>query len=115
MAIRVMLDALSGLPNPVWTLAGEQESEFWTRLETLLPLQAPEVTERPHLLGYRGFVLEATEPAAAERITVYGGTVFRGSEGLKDADRALEKWLLGSAPAAVNPKLISQIEQELGT
>jgi hypothetical protein len=41
--------------------------------------------------------------------------VWQGSASLKDAGRALEKWLLKTAPAAVNPKLISQIDQELGT
>lgn len=115
MAIKVMLDALSGLPNPVWTLDAQQEQEFWARLETLAPVQAPDAIERPNLLGYRGFSLQATGPAPAKTITIYGGTVWQGSASLRDAGRALEKWLLKTAPASVNPMLISQINQELGT
>jgi hypothetical protein len=114
MAIKVMLDALSGLPNPVWTLDSEQETEFWSRLKTLQPVRAEEATERPHKLGYRGFTLQSTGPAPAGEITIYGGTVWQGNAGLKDAERALEKWLLKTAPDSINPRLVSQIEQELG-
>lgn len=120
MAIEVVLDALSGRPNPVWTLTQAKEVEF---LSLLTAIESRAVTEgqprlEPPLLGYRGFEIRSLDgKSLPEKIRVFGGTVRLGKSSYLDADRELEKWLWQSAAQQARaPKvLIEAIGRELGS
>ena len=114
---RVELDVFSGRPNPAWGLTAGQAAQFAGLLAALpeAPAAAP-----PGQLGYRGFIVQLTDPAtqAATTVQVYGGTVWvtAGADTAQRADqgRALERWLLATAgPSQVDAEVLAMIENEL--
>lgn len=120
MAIEVMLDALSGRPNPVWTLTQAEEAEFLSRLTGFESRAVTEGQPRlePPLLGYRGFEIRSPDGRLLpEKVRVFGGTVRSNKSSYSDVDRELEKWLLQSAAqqARVPKGLIEAIGRELGS
>ena len=117
MAIEVVLDALSGRPNPVWTLSQAEEAEFLT---LLIGLESRGATEgqtalEPPLLGYRGFEIRSPNgQPLTEKIKVFGGTVRLDKSYYPDVNRELEKWLVQSAAqhARAPKELIEAIHRE---
>lgn len=113
MAIEVMLDIFSGLPNPVWELSSAEETELLARLETLPP-RYEEVLPEPPGLGYRGFVIRpAGCPKLQGPVTVYKGAVRYADEGYKDVQRELEKWLLNKAGSTLPNHLKEVVKREV--
>jgi len=120
MAIEVVLDALSGRPNPVWTLTQTEEAEFLSRLTGFESRAVTEGQPRlePPLLGYRGFEIRSPDgKPLPEKIRVFGGTVRLDKSSYPDAGRELEKWLLqsGAQHARAPKELIEAIGRELGS
>lgn len=116
MAIEVVLDALSGRPNPTWTLNQIQEAEFLSRVEKLLlrPLVEHRATAKPPVLGYRGFEVRDTDQRTLPSLMrVYGGVARQGPERYEDRNRELEHWLLNTASPFVDERLMQSIRQEL--
>lgn len=110
---RVELDVFSGRPNPAWDLNASQVAQFAGLLAALpeAPAAAP-----PGQLGYRGFIVQLSDPATT--VQVYDATVWvtAGAETAHRADqgRALERWLLATADRSqVDAEVLAMIENEL--
>ncbi len=116
MAIEVVLNVFSGRKNPSWALGLEEVAEFLTRLTAVRsrPVDEGQTGPKAPPLGYRGFKVRSTDgqdlPVPLE---IYGGTARAGNQTYRDADRELEKWLLGTAPTFVSEGLLRRISQEL--
>src|SRR5258708_6876659 len=96
MPIEVELDVFSGRPNPRWVLSSSQEIEWTIRLDSLPNAANRDLPELPGL-GYRGFVVKATD-----QTKVYGGLVKINDELYRDHGRYLEKWLLSTSGSSVD-------------
>lgn len=107
-AVRITLDALSGLENPVWDLDGAEADELRVRIKGLAACAGPPVP--PPDLGYRGFVCEL----AGARVRVFRGLVERGPRDYAaDPGRELELWLLGTAGARLSAGLYAVVRSDL--
>src|SRR5690349_428791 len=107
MALIVTLDVYSGRPNPQWTLAPAESTEFQRRLAALHPL-AGDAAEPAAPLGYRGLEVQGG-PAP---VRVFRGRVTVGGQDFADPRRELERWLIDSGRGSVDPALISYIDSE---
>lgn len=106
----VTLDALSGLPNPRWNLAGDAASELARRLAAL-PEASPTRVPEPPALGYRGFRIAGATGEPVHH--VYRGVVRRNGELCPDPERRLERWLLDTAPDDLAPGLRRAVHRDL--
>ena len=109
----VEVDILSGAPNPAWTLS---EADAAALLARLAELPAAPARARPGGLGYRGIVVRLTE--APERVVhIHGGLVEssdgRSSAFLRDPDRSLERWLVGTGRDRLAGELLDAIDADL--
>lgn len=90
--VEIELDALSGQPNPRWTLDAAQATELLALLAGL-----PTAAAQPHFeLGYRGFLVH--RGGATPPVRVVAGQVEIDGETRADR-RGAEAWLLHSARA----------------
>lgn len=113
MAIEVMLDIFSGLPNPVWELNSVQETDLLSRIETLPPAHGEAFPEPPGL-GYRGFVIQPKGSLKLqEPVVIYKGVVQHANRRYEDTQRGLEKWLLESAGLSIPEQLKEVISREV--
>ena len=107
----VTLDAMSGLPNPTWTLDANQVSDLVGQWDGLA---ADTVIDYPSVLGYRGIVVDFED---GSRMWVSGGTAVDQSDGSRearsDADHSLELWLLGTGAGTVDASLLESIRAEI--
>jgi hypothetical protein len=78
--MEVELDALSGVPNPRWTLSEDQVRTLAARLRKS-GLRTDPV--EPPGLGYRGFIIHNLdgEPGIASRVRVFRGLVASAETG----------------------------------
>jgi len=107
--MRVELEVFSGRPNPAWELS-EQEASELARLHALLG-HSPSDRPLPEGLGYRGFRVAPFQ--AHEQLIVWRDIVQVAQSGRasqwSDPDRSLERWLLDTARAHVEPGLLGTI------
>jgi hypothetical protein len=115
--LRVELDAFSGRPNPSWQLGPTEATEFLARLRAL-----PSVSGRLPSndgLGYRGFVVTADGASldGYDEVRLFRGVATArrgdGEDLFADPDRALESWLLDTAPAQLGPEVRRYIRSEI--
>lgn len=127
------IDLYSGRPdNPRWDLNELDLAQLGALLEGLPPqldlvqlgallegLPAVECPPMPGQLGYRGVVV-GLGMADESRMTAFGGTLWFGHPGanpqatcLADPDRAVERFLLGSAQPYLDPQLYQTITADL--
>ena len=116
--MRAELDLFSGRPNPTWNLTADESAELVKRLKTLPETKEGKIHDG---LGYRGIVVTAAGDEVSDFATavVSGGIVLvrvsgGGGRLLADSDRALERWLLGTARGRVDPEIQRLIDQLLG-
>jgi hypothetical protein len=102
--ITVELDIFSGNPNPEWTLTRKEESELIARV-----LAEPSLTQPPKKagrLGYRGFIISASDEA--KESLKKSGLPSRFYLSAKRNVRA-EKSLLDSLEAGKKVRLCSRL------
>jgi hypothetical protein len=113
----VELDAFSGRPNPQWELSGPLAAEFAARLRALPP--APDARFDHDGLGYRGFVVRATDGSlnGFDEVRLYRGAAFARAGGsaktFSDTDRTLERRLLETARGRVPDTVLEYVEGEI--
>lgn len=117
MALEIVLDIFSGRENPRWSLTTDQEQEALDRINKI---QTPTLMKPSGVtgkLGYRGFVLRraSDSPSGGTRLLIHEGIVdFGQSQENRVADsRAVESWLLSTAPAGLPDEVRSQVTNEL--
>lgn len=117
MAVKVTLMVYSGRENPEWNLSSDQIGQLRDKLASLRST----TMERPDGmlggLGYQGFALTATQEIDLEpNIFVHANIVDLGpnSVALRDTDNSLEAWLLDTAGDAIEPKVRSYVQSQLG-
>jgi hypothetical protein len=112
--VDVELDIFSGVPNPTWTLTPVEAEELLRRLAALPP--APPGALSGHL-GYRGVILTLTEGVETQLVRVQRGLGVISSRGTdsyrRDADRALERWLLDTGGPAIGEGLWQVVRRDL--
>ena len=111
-ATTVELDVYSGRPNPSWTLSRDDAARF-ERTVGALPPAPPGVWANP--LGYRGFVVTGPDGSV---VRVHAGAVQISEGGSltdrADPDQALERWLLSTGGAAIDPPARDAARRALG-
>jgi hypothetical protein len=112
--VEVELDIFSGMPNPTWVLTEADSDSF---LQQLASVSAISPRELPGNLGYRGFIVRATQGTRTRSIRVQTGTV-QISEGSTEAfgsddGRELERWLLNTGRPHLDSELVRKAELEL--
>lgn len=102
MAIRLVLDVFSGVPDPVATIGGAEAREWLGRLrptrpeweETSIPIEVR--------LGYRGIILERQSgrdpwiPSAPPRVRLFDGRLWAGGLSMPVGDPAVEDDFCGT-------------------
>jgi hypothetical protein len=106
----VELDAMSGQPNPRWSLDPAERAELARRWARAPQLVGAASVDEP--LGYRGLVLRGggdLEPLGV----VFDGVLRLAAPGAARADpgRALERWLLATAGDRVDAALLRYVGQ----
>src|SRR5215471_4596582 len=92
MPATVIVDFLSGLPNPQWTIAGDLLVQLKMMLAHLAQFHG--TVPEPPGLGYRGLILELSNGSIEGPLHVYGGYVKGSHAAWIDRDHAVERWLL---------------------
>lgn len=106
MAATILL--YSGRPNPSWQVESGQQG----RIHALLA-HAPQHSgecELPDGLGYSGVILTIRDADGHdEQWQVFGGRAVSASECRIDSDRKLERALLESGRAVIDPTMLCSI------
>jgi hypothetical protein len=110
----VELDIFSGMPNPTWILTN---AEADTLVKQLAALPRTSAREPAGNLGYRGFIVRVTQGADTQLIRIQTGTVqiTKGVTSLyaRDANRALERWLLNTGKPHLKSDIVKIVEHEV--
>lgn len=93
----IELDAFSGRPSPRWELDASAERDLRQMLGGLS--DAPGEAQEPADLGYRGFRFDIDTAGGASR--AFRGRVVVAGRLLDDPGRAVERFLLGTAPSGL--------------
>lgn len=115
---RVTLHVYSGRPDPSWSLDKTRTDDLMRRAYAL-PASVEPPNFPPSKLGYRGFDVQVFDASGQLIVsfTAYGGTVRRTQEAVAnhtaDVDRAVERWLLQSGQAALDPDLYASVEGQI--
>lgn len=105
MEYEVVLDMLSGLPNPTWRLDIAEVDRLQQWLSRLPRNLAPLSTEPPPL-GYRGVSIRPVGGSTGvSQIQVFDETVVIDSDVFSDSGRQLEKWLVRTGKPHVTEPL----------
>ncbi len=106
----VSLLIFSGLPDPSWSITGEQVASLNALLRSLSARDAPP-TSAP-ALGFRGFAVRFDNSST---LTAANGTVVAASgAALADASRSVERFLLASAGSLIaSTPVLAALAQEL--
>ena len=110
MPATVIVDFLSGLPNPQWTIAGDLLVQLKMMLAHLAQFHG--AVPEPPGLGYRGLILQFSNGDIEGPLHVYGGYVKGPHGAWMDRDHALERWLLEQSIREV-PKYADTFRQFL--
>jgi hypothetical protein len=102
----VELDIFSGRPNPRWSLSPQECTTLQERLAGLPP--TTKAATEPPGLGYRGLIVHRTD---GPKVKVYGG---HAAARQSDAGRQLERWLLETGRAHLEPAIFDLVLGELG-
>jgi len=105
----VVLEIFSGRPDPSWPLDARHTGELLRRLE-LLPAARESALPAGAPLGYRGLHVSLTEGTDGRIVEVRRGYIADRRRILEDRGRALERWLLGTAPAELRDLIRSAVE-----
>lgn len=101
------LDVYSGQPNPQWVLNEKSLAELRSYLAHLSPASSSGAL--PTGLGYRGIKVRGADSEPAWFMAVGEGHIFVNDLGkqiaLVDAHRAVERWLLETGRAHIDPPL----------
>lgn len=107
--VRVQASLYSGLPNPKWTLQTPQLTEL---LKMLSELPTSKDREPQQRLGYSGLRLELIqENGNTVAFRIHDGGVWMEenvSVAYTDEGRALERWLIATAPPDVRQLILRQ-------
>ena len=111
------IDLYSGrADNPRWDLNELDLAQLGALLEGLPAVDCPPM---PDQLGYRGVVV-VLGMADESRMTAYGGTLWFGYPAanplatcLADPDRAVERFLLGSAQPYLDPQVFEAVTADI--
>lgn len=112
--VHVEADIYSGRENPGWDLSKAEAADFRTRLGLLSPDIAG-VHSIPDGLGYRGLRVILKSGNATQRLAIVGGVVIIEASTetdqltLRDADCALEKWLLRTGKRHLGVELLHNL------
>jgi hypothetical protein len=110
----VELDIFSGMPNPTWILTNAEADSLVKQLVALPRTSARELSGN---LGYRGFIVRVTHGADTQLIRIQAGTVHisKGVTNLyaRDAERALERWLLDTGNPHLKSDIVEIVEREV--
>jgi hypothetical protein len=98
----VVIEIYSGRPDPMWTLGPHQMVELRRRLTELKPSGDRALPPEPGL-GYRGLHVSIADGDHGHVVQVRSGKVAYGGRILRDDGRALERWLLSTAPPELAP------------
>jgi len=115
--MQVELDIFSGRPNPQWTLASEENEEFFRQFQAL-PESTAGKLEIPGL-GYRGFRVTAVEDMVegCSEILVFRENVVATCDGksrhFTDRDQILEQWLVQTSKGHVEDDIYQLIVSEV--
>lgn len=106
---RVQASLYSGLPNPEWTLQTPQLSEL---LKMLSELPASKDREPQQRLGYSGLRLELIQTnGESVAFRIHDGGIWMEEDvavAYADKGRALEQWLIATAPPDVRQLILRQ-------
>jgi hypothetical protein len=111
--MRVELDIFSGRPNPSWELTPAESGEFWRKFAALPEERS--VRSLRQNLGYRGVIVSPREAGEGgwEQVIISGGLAQReNSQGIQtfaDKERALERWLIHTGKAYIEPELYDEV------
>ncbi|HEX2092151.1 MAG TPA: hypothetical protein VHG28_07095 [Longimicrobiaceae bacterium] len=115
--MRVEADLFSGRPNPAWTLDEAESATFARLFAGLVRTAAPPWLEDG--LGYRGLRVTGTDGGIGEceEVRVLRGHVAArctdGERSYLDTERALERWLVGSARGRVDAQVLQMLRAEV--
>ncbi|KPL91002.1 hypothetical protein [Herpetosiphon geysericola] len=111
--VTVQLDMTAGMPPPTWQMSATQQSEFFTILQQLTPVEARKAFDN---LGNRGFVVTTMNPART--IRVQQGFVWIIGDNYErvfsDQHNDLERFLLLSGQPTLEPALYTMLEKGIG-
>lgn len=116
--MRVELDIFCGRPNPSWKLLPSEAAELVQRLRAAPPTDTPPPAGGG--LGYRGLIVTPTAGASIDScavVAVSKGVIScqrpSGDQLRRDPGRALERWLLGTGKAHIDPDLYEEVVRSL--
>ena len=113
MPATLVIDALSGLPNPQWVLSAEFAGQVCEFIR-MLPPASPSGGVAPPGLGYRGLLLTLPDcEGMSEPLRIFGGQVEAGGQILADTDRQLERDLLTASRSHVDPVLVDGLLESI--
>lgn len=112
MMFHVVLDVLSGMPNPGWSL-GLDQSLALAAILSGLPVVDPATMPGPPDLGYRGFEISGFG-GVCDIYRVFQGHVDACGRVMADDGRAVELWLLHSARDLLPSDLHAGLLAEFG-
>ena len=111
---RVEIDVYSGMPNPAWELTSDETASLVKQLAELPTTSRVAMSGR---LGYRGFIVSLQQGTQQRWIRVHGGIVQINKEPAssyaQDAQRRLERWLLGTGMTHLNEDLRAMAASDL--
>lgn len=108
----VVLSVFSGRPDPSWPLDEHHVAELRRRLKALAAAHDRTLPPEPGL-GYRGLHVTLDDGAHGEVVTVRHGRVAFERRILEDRGRALERWLLDTAPPTLEPEVVRSVKASL--
>lgn len=108
----VVLEIFSGRPDPSWPLDAAQIAELQHRLKALPATEERTLPPEPGL-GYRGLHVSLEIGTHGEIVVVRQHRVAFERRILVDRRRALERWLLDTAPIMLEPALLRSIKDSL--
>lgn len=113
MPATVILDILSGLPNPQWDLAPELAKKICDYVIGARPVQHMQPGPVPGL-GYRGLLVTLPDCQAVETtMRVFNGFIELDDTIVRDEGKHIEHLLLDSADDSVNSTLIEEASKAL--
>src|ERR1044071_2684019 len=117
MSVKIMLMVFSGRETPQWDLTSDQVGTLRDKLNALRGTTMERPAGMVGGLGYQGFSVSAEREMDLEPSSfVHVNIVDLGpqSVALRDASSNLEAWLLDTGGNAVEPKVRSYVQSQLG-